>query len=308
MRKRFEQSAVRLLKNIFRPGLFENPYLQPEESKATVGSPEYMKAGYDAQLKSIVLVKNSGNILPLEKNKTVYVPKKFTPAGRNFLGMPIPEKLDYPVSIDIVKKFFNITDNPEEADLALVFIDGASSGNGYDSEAAKKGATGYVPISLQYNEYVAKTARDPSIAGGDPLESFTNRSYKGKKSKAINFTDLGMVLETKKKMKGKPVIVSVHLSNPSVFAEFEKDANAILVSFGVQDQALLETFTGLSEPSALLPLQIPANMETVEAQLEDVPLDMTPHLDSEGNKYDFAFGMNWKGIIQDARTERYKKK
>jgi beta-glucosidase len=35
---------------------------------------------------------------------------------------------------------------------------------------------------------------------------------------------------------------------------------------------------------------------------------MTPHLDSEGNKYDFAFGMNWKGIIQDARTERYKKK
>lgn len=308
MRKRFEQSAVRLLKNIFRPGLFENPYLIPEESKAIVGSPDFMKAGYEAQLKSIILVKNANKTLPLEKNKTVYVPKKFTPAGRNFLGMPTPEKLDYPVSIDIVKKFFNVTDNPEEADLALVFIDGASSGNGYDSEAAKKGATGYVPISLQYNEYIAKTARDPSIAGGDPLESFTNRSYKGKKAKAINFTDLAMVLETKKKMKGKPVIVSVHLSNPSVFAEFEKEANAILVSFGVQDQALLETMTGLSEPSALLPLQIPASMETVEAQLEDVPHDMTPHVDSQGNTYDFAFGLNWKGVIQDARTERYKKK
>ena len=29
MRKRFEQSAVRLLRNIFQVGLFENPYIDP---------------------------------------------------------------------------------------------------------------------------------------------------------------------------------------------------------------------------------------------------------------------------------------
>ncbi len=308
MRTRFEQSAVRLLKNIFRPGLFENPYLSVDESKSIVGNAEFMKAGYDAQLKSIVMVKNKGNVLPLQKDKTVYIPKKFTPAGRNFLGMPIAEKLDYPVSLDIVKKYFKVTDNPDEADLALVFIDGASSGNGYDSEEAKKGGTGYVPISLQFGEYVAKNARDTSIAGGDQLEKFTNRTYKNKKSKAINTTDLGMVTDTYKKMKGKPVIVSVHLSNPSVYAEFEKQANVILTSFGVQDQALLEILTGVTEPSALLPLQIPANMEVVEKQFEDVPHDMECHLDSEGNKYDFGFGLNWKGVIQDQRTDKYKKK
>ena len=308
MRKRFEQSAVRLLKNIFRPGLFENPYLIVDESKLIVGKAEFMKAGYDAQLKSIVMVKNKGNVLPLQKDKTVYIPKKFTPAGRNFLGMPIPEKLDYPVSLDIVKKYFKVTDNPDEADLALVFIEGASSGNGYNSEEVKKGGTGYVPISLQYNEYVAKNARDSSIAGGDPLEKFTNRTYRNKKSKAINTTDLTMVTDTYKKMKGKPVIVSVHLSNPSVYAEFEKQANAILTSFGVQDQALLEILTGVTEPSALLPLQIPANMEVVEKQFEDVPHDMECHVDSEGNKYDFGFGLNWKGVIQDHRTDKHKKK
>ena len=76
MRKRFEQSAVRLLKNIFRTGLFENPYLNVEESKATVGKAEFMKAGYAAQLKSQVLVKNQNQVLPLAKNKTVYIPKK----------------------------------------------------------------------------------------------------------------------------------------------------------------------------------------------------------------------------------------
>jgi len=29
--------------------------------------------------------------------------------------------------------------------------------------------------------------------------------------------------------------------------------------------------------------------------------------DSEGNVYDFAYGLNWKGIINDARTAKYKK-
>ncbi len=308
MRKRFEQSAVRLLKNIFRTGLFENPFLNTEESKATVGNPEFMKAGYEAQLKSIVMVKNKGNVLPLQKQKKVYIPKRFTPAGRNFMGMPTPEKLDYPISLDIAKKYFVVTENPDEADFALVCIAGASSGNGYNSEEAKKGGTGYVPISLQYNEYTASTARDPSLAGGDPLEKFTNRTYKNKKSKAINTTDLKMVTETYKKMKGKPVIVSIQLSNPSVFAEFEKMTNAIVVNFSVQDQAMLDVLSGATEPSGLLPLQIPANMETVEKQNEDVPLDMECHVDVDGSKYDFAFGMNWKGTIMDARTEKYKKK
>ncbi len=308
MRARFEQSAVRLLMNIFRTGLFENPYLVPEESKSIVGKPEFMQAGFDAQLKSVVMVKNKGAALPLQKNKKVYVPKKFTPAGTNFMGMPTPQSLDYPVSMDIVRKYFEVTDNPDEADLALVFIDGAFSGNGYDSQEAKKGGTGYVPVSLQYGTYTAKSARDPSLAGGDPLEKFTNRTYKNKKSTARNTTDLAMVTDTYKKMKGKPVIVSVNLSNPSVFAEFEKLANAILVTFDVQDQAVMEILTGAAEPSGLLPLQIPASMEVVESQLEDVPLDVECHLDSEGNRYDFAFGMNWKGIISDSRTEKYRKK
>lgn len=307
MRARFEKSAVRLLKNIFRTGLFENPYLDPEESKSIVGKAEFMKAGYDAQLKSMVLLKNKKNVLPLQKNKTVYVPKKFTPAGRNFLGIETPEKLDYPVNINIVKKYFNVTDNPDEADYALVFISSPNSGLGYSKEDVKAGGTGYLPISLQYGEYTAADARDPSIAGGDKFETFTNRSYKGKKVKAINITDLTMVTETYKKMKGKPVIVSVYMSNPMLFSEIEKDANAILVNFAVQDQAILDILIGKAEPSGLLPLQMPYNMQTVEKQFEDVPLDMQCYKDAEGHLYDFGFGLNWKGVIKDVRTLKYKK-
>ncbi|MCU0356323.1 MAG: glycoside hydrolase family 3 C-terminal domain-containing protein [Cyclobacteriaceae bacterium] len=307
MRKRFEQSAVRLLLNIFRTGLFENPYLNPEESKATVGKPEYMKSGYDMQLKSIVMLKNKANVLPLQKNKTVYIPKKYTPAGRNFLGMETPERLEYPVSLDIVKKYFNVTDNPDEADLALVFVSSPNSGIGYSREDVQKGGTGYVPVSLQYGEYTAKEARAQSLAGGDPMEKFTNRSYKNKKSTATNTTDLGMINDTYRKMKGKPVIVAINMSHPMVFTEFEKNANAILVHFDVQDQALLDILTGAVEPSALLPMQMPASMETVEKQAEDVPYDLTVYVDDQNNAYDFGFGLNWKGVINDDRSKKYKR-
>lgn len=307
MRKRFELSAVRLLLNIFRLGLFENPYLEPKTSKKLVGQPDFMQAGYQAQLQSVVMLKNKAQVLPLQKNKTVYIPKQFTPAGRNFLGMLTPEKLDYPVNLEIVKKYFKVTDNPDQADYALVFMQSPNSGGGYNSEQAKAGGTGYVPISLQYGPYTAQGTRDPSIGGGDPLEKFTNRTYNGKSAQAINHTDLEMVTDTYAKMKGKPVIVSLHLSNPAVMAEFEKQANAILVNFGVQDQALLDLLTGAAEPSALLPLQMPASMKTVEAQFEDVPRDMQCYVDSEGHTYDFGYGLNWKGVIQDARTAQYLK-
>jgi|WetSurSiteA1Bulk_404760.scaffolds.fasta_scaffold00753_1 beta-glucosidase len=307
MRKRFEESAVRLLKNIFRVGLFENPYLDVEISKAAVGNPDFMKAGYEAQLKSIVMVKNSGKTLPLKKTLTAYVPKRFTPAGRNFFGMETPASLNYPVSIDVVRKYFSVTDNPGEADFALVFITSPNSGSGYDPEDLRKGGNGYVPISLQYGPYKAVDARDTSIAGGDPLEKFTNRSYKNKQVTAVNTTDLKMVVDARKALQGKPVIVIVDVSKPMVFSEFEKEVQAILLTFGVQDQAVMDIVSGAAEPSGLLPFQMPADMKTVELQKEDVPYDMTCHVDAEGNTYDFGFGMNWGGVISDARTEKYKK-
>lgn len=308
MRQRFEQSAVRLLRNIFQVGLFEDPYVDPQESKNVVGNPAFMKEGYDAQLKSIVLLKNRSHVLPLQKNKTVYIPKRHIPASRDFFGNSTPEKDEYPVNLDIVKKYFNVTDDPSKADLAIVFVKSPDGGVGYDKEDKAKGGNGYVPISLQYGSYTAEYARAQSIAAGDPVvdPSVTNRSYKGKTVTASNISDLKSILDTKAAMNGKPVIVSMTLSRPAIVAEFEKQVDAIVVNFGVQDQALFDIFSGAAEPSGLLPVQMPANMKTVEEQKEDVPHDMECYVDSEGHKYDFGYGLNWKGIINDARTMKYK--
>ena len=51
---------------------------------------------------------------------------------------------------------------------------------------------------------------------------------------------------------------------------------------------------------------MPIDMKTVELQKEDIPRDMIPYIDSKGNKYDFAYGMNWKGVINDKRVKKYK--
>ncbi|WP_157740623.1 glycoside hydrolase family 3 N-terminal domain-containing protein [Mucilaginibacter xinganensis] len=306
MHVRFVQSAVRLLRNIFRVGLFENPYLDVENSKETVGKPEFMTAGYNAQLKSVVMLKNQGNVLPIQKGKTVYIPKKYVAPNKSIFGDVTPEKWEDAVKPELLKKYFNVTDDPAKADYAIVFVNSPNGGAGYDFEDTKKGGNGYFPISLQYGKYTATEAREHSIAAGDPTEpGITNRSYKNKSFMAANAMDLKIIEDTRMAMKGKPVIVTIAVSKPLVPAEFERDANGIVASFGVQNQAILDILSGAAEPSGLLPFQMPANMQTVELQAEDIPHDMLCYTDADGHTYDFGFGMNWKGVINDSRTARY---
>jgi len=307
MRARFEASAVRLLKNIFRVGLFENPYLDPAETANIVGNPDFMKAGYDAQLRSVVMLKNHQDALPRKTKQKVFVPQRYVAASTNWFGIETPEKTEYPFNMEVVAKYFEPVENPEEADFALVGIKSPNGGVGYSGEDAAEGGNGYVPISLQYGPYTAEYARDTSIAGGSPLEDFTNRSYKGKSFTAYNTADMGLVRDTRAKMGGKPVVVVVNVSKPMVFKEIEGDASAILIHMGVQDQALMDIISGGVEPSAMLPFQMPANMKTVEEQYEDVPLDMEVYTDSDGNAYDFGFGLDWKGAIHDERNSKYVK-
>ena len=115
-----------------------------------------------------------------------------------------------------------------------------------------------------------------------------------------------LVLDTKKAMGEKPVVVVVATDRPFVPAEIEPSCDAILLSFGVSNNALLDIISGKFEPSGLLPLQLPADMKTVEEQCEDVPRDMVCYRDADGNLYDFAFGLNWSGVIDDSRVKKYR--
>lgn len=346
MQARVRQSAKRLLRNIFRTGLFENPYLDPEASAQLVGNPEFMAKGYEAQVKSIVMVKNHEQLLPLsrrvdgeERNDCcavtkVYVPQRYYPAHNSFWGSIVPADTITPVKPEMVQKYFEVADTPEEADVALVFIDSPFSGWGYRlSEALKTThqehlaseaqlgvdnyfipagskvsapGNGYYPISLQYGDYVATTAREKSLAGGSPFEPSDNRSYRGKGVKTYNAPDLTLVQEMRKRIGSGKVVVVINSSNPTVLGELEPLSDAILITFDIQKQAILEVLAGLYEPSGLLPFQMPATMATVEAQAEDTPRDMECYVDADGHTYDFAYGLNWQGVIDDERVKKYR--
>jgi beta-glucosidase len=295
MRNRFIQSAKRLLRNIFRTGLFENPYVDTgEEPRAGPGKKEFFQEGFRAQLRSIVMLKNAGSVLPLKDGAKVYIPKRHLKAGTNFFGLATPERDIDPLDPKTAAEYFESVPNPEAADFAVCFIESPQSvGSGYLKDQ------GYIPISLQYRPYTADSAREKNIAGND------DRFYRGKTAVVSNEGDLDMILETRKKMGRKPVIAVIQTANPFVAAEFEAYVDAIFLSFSVEPRAVLDIITGKAEPSALLPFQMPRDMETVETQAEDEARDMIPYTDSLGNTWDFAFGLNWNGPIKDGRVEKY---
>lgn len=306
MKKRFEETAYRILLPLFRTGLFENPYLDGDESAKVIANEEYVKLGFQRQLESIVMLKNKNNVLPLQKGTKVYIPERLEKGKINFFGFLEEDKVINPVDPEEIASYFTLVDTPEEADVALVLMESPQS-LGYNDDE-RLGEMGYLPINLQYRPYTAVNARAESIGQGDYRETENpNRSYRGKTGVCYNGKDLDNVIEMRRVMGDKPVVAVLTISNMTVPAEFEPYVDALLVDFYVQRKATYEILTGGAEPSALLPCVMPASMETVEAHCEDLPFDMTPYTDSEGNTYDFGFGLNWKGVIRDERNEKYNK-
>ncbi|MGN1155103.1 MAG: glycoside hydrolase family 3 N-terminal domain-containing protein [Agathobacter sp.] len=304
--KRFRRSAYRLLLNIFRTGLFENPYLDLETSMKTVGCQEFVEKGYRSQLRSVTLLKNKAQTLPLQTGIKIYVPDRFIKSYLDFMSHPTEPRTIVPAGKKNLAESFLLVDTPEEADAAICFVESPIS-IGYDAKDRENGGNGYVPITLQYRPYQAVAAREHSIAGGDPLEQSKDRSYQGKWNTAANEADLDIVIDTKKRMGTKPVVTVITLKNPMVMAELEPYSDALLVEYGVTPQAVVDVITGKFIPEGLLPVQIPIDMDTVERQKEDVAFDMTCYQDSEGHVYDFGYGLNFDGVICDERTRRYHK-
>ena len=202
-----------------------------------------------------------------------------------------------------------------DCDYILVGMTGAFSAS-YNSHlqaafGAPRDLTGiedfYYPASLQYAEYTADTARDPSISGNIVDGAKENRSYKGRTAPADpNYGHLEALQYAESISGDIPVIAAVSMERGMVWTEVEPLCDVIFVSYNAQKtDSIARMILGQIEPSGLLVFQQPASMEAVEAQVDDVPRDVEVYKDAAGNAYDFAFGMNWSGVINDGRTAKY---
>lgn len=96
-----DASMRRILRPMFQLGMFENPYVDPEAAKATVASDKSLEAGYLAQVKSTVLLKNANNLLPAAAGKKIYVEG----IGR-----------------ETAARYGTVVDDPKSADLAILRV------------------------------------------------------------------------------------------------------------------------------------------------------------------------------------------
>lgn len=101
--ERLDISVRRLLLQKFELGLFDNPFVDPEQAEKVVGNPEFKAAGELAQRRSIVLLKNepqaAGSSLPLRSGIRIYV-----------------ENIDPAVA----GKYATVVEKPGDADYAIL--------------------------------------------------------------------------------------------------------------------------------------------------------------------------------------------
>lgn len=102
---RIDVSVRRLLRDKFRLGLFDAPYVDPDAAERIVGNSRFRERGEYAQRKSIVLLKNGDRggapALPLSGRPRLYI-----------------ENVDR----DVAARYGEIAERPEDADFAIVRV------------------------------------------------------------------------------------------------------------------------------------------------------------------------------------------
>ncbi len=246
---RIDESARRIMRVHFGLGLFENPYANPDEAERIVRKKEFQEKADLAQRKSIVLLKNDKNLLPLKKGLRMYV-----------------EGVDAAVA---ARYGYVSTGNPDDADVCIVRVSatggGGPGGGGRGQGGGRGGAGG-----------PGGAGGGRPGGGGQPVDL------------TIPAARLAPVRALMQKMQKKPTIIVMQFDSPYVIPELANESAALLATFGVTDEALFDVLMGKFNPTGKLPFELPASMDAVRVQLEDVPYD------SKDPLFKFGFGLSYQ--------------
>ncbi|MGI8733875.1 MAG: glycoside hydrolase family 3 N-terminal domain-containing protein [Pyrinomonadaceae bacterium] len=82
-----DEAVRRILRIKFRLGLFEKPYADETRERNSVFIPEHLKAAREVSARSLVLLKNEGNVLPLSKTlKSIAVVGPLADSQKDVIG------------------------------------------------------------------------------------------------------------------------------------------------------------------------------------------------------------------------------
>ncbi|NOT74352.1 MAG: glycoside hydrolase family 3 protein [Cyclobacteriaceae bacterium] len=98
--QRIDESVRRILRLKFTLGLFDNPFVNVEKATQIVGKPEWKKLGEETQRRSLTLLKNENNTLPLKEGTLKIYIQDIDPKVAALYG--------------------TVVENPKSADIAII--------------------------------------------------------------------------------------------------------------------------------------------------------------------------------------------
>ncbi|RBW68496.1 glycoside hydrolase family 3 protein [Bacillus taeanensis] len=282
--KRINEANVRLLTEMFALGLFDDrTYVSPDNANTVVSTPEHWEAAYEAHKKSTTILKNSNQTLPLtaEKlyNKKVYVEVLHKEAERAAKYTEQARKECQELGQ------FTMTDNYEEADVAIMFLH-PKSGSYFNATPGL--------LELEICEDKVVSALDGSLYQETTL---TGMNYLKEVTSSLH-------------SRGGKVIMSVNVTLPWILGNIEPMADALIAGYDTFYNAQLEVIAGNYKPTGVLPLTLPASEDVIAVRQNgecvsrnDVPgYDKDKYMpeglryaykDSDGNVYKLGHGLTY---------------
>jgi beta-glucosidase len=146
--KRIDESAMRILLQKFRQGLFENPYSDPERARDTVGNPAFVAEATSAQAKAAVVLENRNDLLPLAGS------------GRKLYLYGIDPSV-------ATSRGFRVVDTPLDAELAVIRMNAPAQmlhGNYFFGSRQQEGDLDFKPGNPEYAAFTKAANVVPTIA------------------------------------------------------------------------------------------------------------------------------------------------
>ncbi|MBS7566872.1 glycoside hydrolase family 3 C-terminal domain-containing protein [Mucilaginibacter sp. Bleaf8] len=231
----------RILRKKFELGLFDDPYRFSNESreKKVLNAAENRKAAREVAEKSIVLLKNDNQLLPLSKStKKIAV---IGPLGKSSADM---------------KGFWSVTwDN----DHLVSLYEGLQNKLGKQTELLYSEGCGIKDTSRQHFAEAVATAKQADVVIMAVGEAF-DMSGEAKSRSNIHLPGVQEELIKAVQATGKPVVVLVMAGRPLIFNWTADNANAILYTWWLGSEAgnaMADVLFGDYNPAGKLPMSFP---------------------------------------------------
>jgi beta-glucosidase len=242
-----DDAVKRVLIKKFELGLFDDPFrfCNPERQQKALNNPEHAKVAREMASKSIVLLKNNNQLLPLSKSlKTIaFIGPLVKPLKQNkgFWDVELPD-----VDSTFIVSQWQGLQNKVGANIQLLYAQGCDIEGTSQEDFAEAVA-------------VAKQAEVVILSIGE------KRDMSGEAKSRSNINIPGVQEELVKALlaTGKPVVVLINAGRPLVFNYTADNAPAILYTWWLGSEAgnaIADVLFGDYNPSGKLPMTFPLSV------------------------------------------------